>query len=153
MSTTLSFGEEAPMAPTPMPAYNPPAPTPIVRLPTPQPCQSLVAKPSDFDSKDYKLFRHQYTIYMMANCDNFITSKDKILFGLSYMKGGLAGQWAENEYEKIMEDGYVAASFSEFEHRLQGTFHDPNKERNVQHQLSTTCQGFNEMAEEFFQKF
>src|SRR3954465_5836641 len=69
------------------------------------------------------------------------------------MKGGLAGQWAENKYEKIMEDGYVAATFTEFEHRLQGTFSDPNKERNAQHQLSTTCQGFNETAEEFFQKF
>src|SRR3954465_9017979 len=69
------------------------------------------------------------------------------------MKGGLAGQWAENEYERIMEDGYVAATFTKFEHRLQGTFSDPNKERNAQHQLSTTHQGFNETAEEFFQKF
>src|SRR4051812_48905105 len=52
-----------------------------------------------------------------------------------------------------MEDGYVAATFGEFEHRLQATFSDPNKERNAQHQLSTTRQGFNETAEEFFQKF
>src|SRR5205823_4732541 len=144
MSATLSLGEEAPPAP---------APTPIVHLPTPSPRQSLVAKPSDFDGKDYKLFRRQCAIYMMANRDNFVTSEDKILFILSYMKGGLAGQWAENEYEKIMEDGYIAASFSEFERRLQETFSDPNKERNTQHQLSTTHQGFNEMAEEFFQKF
>src|SRR3954470_23825146 len=90
---------------------------------------------------------------MMANRDNFVTSEDKIFFVLSYMMGGLAGQWAENEYEKIMEDGYVVASFSQFEHRLQGTFSDPNKEHNVQHQLSTTRQGCNETAEEFFQKF
>lgn len=144
MSATIGFGEEAPPAPTP---------TPIVHLPTPQPRQSLVAKLNDFDGKDYKLFRRQCTIYMMANRDNFITSKDKILFVLSYMKGGLAGQWAENEYEKIMEDGYVAATFREFEHKLQGTFSDPNKERNAQHQLSTTRQGFNKTAEEFFQKF
>src|SRR3954468_23345570 len=144
MSATLGFGEEAPPAA---------APTPIVYLPTPSPRQSLVAKPNDFDGKDYKLFQCQCAIYMMANQDNFVTSKDKILFVLSYMKGGLAGQWAENEYEKIMEDGYVAATFSEFEHRLQGTFSDPNKERNAQHQLSTTRQGFSETTEEFFQKF
>jgi hypothetical protein len=42
-------------------------------------------------------------------------SEDKILFILSYMKGGLAGQWAKKEYETIMEDRYVAASFGEFE--------------------------------------
>src|SRR4051812_35678472 len=119
MSANTSFGEEA------LPA---PAPTPTVRLPTPQPCQSLVAKPSDFDGKDYKLFRRQCAIYMMANRDNFVTSEDKILFILSYMKGGLAGQWAENEYERIMEAGYVTASFTEFERRLQETFSDPNKE-------------------------
>src|SRR4051812_9640080 len=86
-------------------------------------------------------------IYMMANHDNFVTSKDKILFVLSYMKGGLAGQWAEIEYEKIMEDGYVAATFSKFERRLQETFSDPNKEQNAQHQLSMTHQGFNETVE------
>jgi hypothetical protein len=128
------------------------APTPVVRLP-PTPRQSLVAKPTDFDGKDYKLFRRQCAIYMMANRDNFVLDEEKVLFVLSYMKGGLAGQWAENEYEKIMEDGYVASSFQEFEARLQGTFSDPNKERNAQHQLSTTRQGFNETAEEFFQKF
>src|SRR3954466_8363579 len=107
----------------------------------------------DFDSKDYKLFCHQFMIYMMANRDNFVTSEDKILFVLSYMKGGLASQWAENEYEKIMEDRYIAATYGKFEHRLQATFSDPNKEQNAQHQLSTTHQGFNETAEEFFQKF
>src|SRR3954469_20188658 len=144
MSANTGFGEEA------LPA---PAPTPTVRLPTPQPRQSLVAKPSDFDGKDYKLFRRQCAIYMMANRDNFVTSEDKILFILSYMKGGLTGQWAKNEYERIMEDGYLATSFSKFEARLQGTFSNPNKEHNVQHQLSTTHQGFNETAEEFFQKF
>src|SRR3954467_13043013 len=90
---------------------------------------------------------------MMANRDSFVLDEEKVLFVLSYMKGGLASQWAENEYEKIMEDGYVASSFGEFEARLQGTFSDPNKEKNAQHQLSTTCQGFNEMVEEFFQKF
>jgi hypothetical protein len=47
------------------------------------------------------------------------------------MKGGLAGQWAENEYERIMENGYVAASFNKIEARLQGTFSDSNKECNV----------------------
>src|SRR4051812_12327890 len=92
-------------------------------------------------------------IYMMANRDNFTASEDKVLFVLSYIKGGLASQWAENEYEKIMQDGYVATMFSKFEARLQGTFSDPNKECNAQHQLSTTQQGFNETAEEFFQKF
>src|SRR3954470_2969349 len=107
----------------------------------------------DFYGKDYKLFRRQCAIYMMANRDNFVLDEEKVLFVLSYMKGGLTGQWAENEYEKIMEDGYVASSFQEFEARLQGTFSDPNKERNAQHQLFTTHQGFNETAEEFFQKF
>src|SRR4051812_48499472 len=102
MSRTLGFGEEAPPAP---------ALTPIVHLPTPQPHQSLVTKPNGFDGKDYKLFHCQCTIYMMANRDNFVTSEDKILFILSYMKGGLTIQWAENEYEKIVEDGYVAATF------------------------------------------
>lgn len=137
-------GGEAPRLPTP---------TPVVRFPTPAPRQSLVARPSDFDSKDYKLFRRQYAIYIMANRDSFVTDEEKILFILSCMKGGLAGQWAENEHEKIIEDGYISSSFREFEERLQGTFSDPNKERNAQHQLSTTRQGFNESAEEFFQKF
>jgi hypothetical protein len=135
MSATLSFREEAPMALTPMPTYNPPTPTPVIHLPTPQPCQLLVTKLNDFDGKDYKLFHCQCMIYMMANRDNFVTSEDKILFILSYMKGGLAGQWAENKYEKIMEDRYVTTTLGKFKERLQGTFSDPNKECNAQHQL------------------
>src|SRR3954470_8781172 len=80
----------------------------------------------DFYGKDYKLFRRQCAIYMMANRDNFVLDEEKVLFVLSYMKGGLAGQWAENEYKKIMEDGYIATTFGEFKERLQGTFSDPN---------------------------
>src|SRR4051812_19907304 len=123
MSATIGLGEEAPPAP---------APTPIIYLPASQSQQSLVTKPTDFNSKDYKLFHRQCAIYMMANRDSFILDEERVLFVLSYMKGGLAGQWAENEYEKIMEDGYVASSFQEFEARLQGIFSDPNKERNAQ---------------------
>src|SRR4051812_7159228 len=110
------------MAPMPMLAYKPPVLTPIVHLPNPAPQQSLVAKPLDFNGKHYKLFHHQYAIYMMANWDSFMTDKERVLFVLSYMKGGLAGQWAENKYERIMEDDYIATSFQEFKERLQGTF-------------------------------
>src|SRR3954471_13988077 len=52
-----------------------------------------------------------------------------------------------------MEGGYIATTFGKFEARLQGTFIDPNKECNAQHQLLTTHQCSNETAEEFFQKF
>src|SRR4051812_45045581 len=44
---------------------------------------------------------------MMANQESFITSEEKIIFMLSYLKGGLTSQWAANEYEEILEDRYV----------------------------------------------
>lgn len=89
----------------------------------------------------------------MANWDNFRTNKEKVLLILSYMKGGLAIQWAKNKYYNIMEGGFVLTALAEFEARLQASFSNPNKKRNAQHQLSTTHQGLNKTMEEFFQKF
>lgn len=70
------------------------------------------------------------------------------------MKMGLTGQWAENEYDTILEGG-VKTSHSNFFGRLRDNFSDPNEEHNAQHQLSTMHQGFNESTQVFvfFQKF
>src|SRR4051812_35760307 len=82
---------------TPAPAA---ASTPIVCLPPPQPCQLHVVKPNNLDGKNYRLFRCQCAMYMMANRDCFTTSEKKILFILSYMKGGPAGQWAKTSMKR-----------------------------------------------------
>lgn len=89
---------------------------------------------------------------MLANKDSFDNDKEEILFILSYMKNSLAGQWAENEYNPILEEVDITITFKDFEGRLKATFSNPKKERNAQHQLSTTCKGFNKRAKEFFQK-
>lgn len=115
---------------------------------------TFIEKPADFDGSDFTAFRRQINLYLTVNKDAILGDEERIIFVLSFMKTGLASQWAENFYEKSMADTVKGfGKFDAFMKALQETFEDPNKGRNAQHKLATTRQGQNETAEAFFQRF
>lgn len=114
----------------------------------------FVEKPSDFDGTDFDSFLRQVSLYLVANRNAITIDEDKIIFVLSFMKKGLAGQWAENFYGRILESTTQDfGTYTDFLAALKRQFEDPNKARNAQHKLATTRQGSTETAEAFFQRF
>jgi hypothetical protein len=138
-----------------------------------------MAKPDDFDGKpsNFKKFWQQVRLYIAANEPFFADDNAKIMFILSYMKTGLAKQWAENQVDEAQEEvtkfemdengdlildnqqkprSYKAMrgfpSLDEFGKRLSTSFGNPNEDRDNQNRLSLLKQG-SMTCEEFFQKF
>ncbi|THG99084.1 hypothetical protein EW145_g7328 [Phellinidium pouzarii] len=67
----------------------PPAPPPSSKI--------TMAKPQEYTGgADYLDFKQEVYLYIAANSQSFAVDADKILFVLSYLKGGHAATWAEN---------------------------------------------------------
>jgi hypothetical protein len=129
-------------------------PTPT-NVPIPTEKKSLnkyIAKPDDFDGKDYRRFELQIRIYLTANHEVIKEDQEKILFVLSHMKGGTTGPWAENWFN-AQNDANKWDTFTQFKAKLEAAFDDPNRVRNAQNHLMNTFQKPQETVEEFLQKF
>ena len=101
-----------------------------------------MAKPADFtDASKWREFRRSVLLYMAAYEGDpaLDTEKKKILFVLSYMKGGLPGEWAENYFESALSDGF--GTWKEFQELLKQAFEDPNAKKNAQRELEQLHQG------------
>lgn len=110
-----------------------------------------VEKPNDFsgEKKDYRAFKRQIKLFVSVNHADFKTDYDKVLFILSLMKGKFAVDWAANF---IDQHNLPLVDYTFFEHVLDTTFVDPNKQKNAQQKLETLYQG-NWTAEEYFLQF
>ena len=113
------------------------------------------AKPHEYSGgRDYVDFRREVRLYLTANDGKLKTSKDKILFTLSYLKGGHAATWAENYVEKHTKDGTlkIEQSWEEFLKDLDASFDDPSRFEKAMRQFEQLEQG-KKTAEEFFAEF
>lgn len=117
--------------------------------------KSAVAKPDPFDGKteNYRGFKRQFLLYITANKKQFEDDEQKILFVLSYMKTGLAAQWANNIVDEVAEEeeGNFGTA-KDFFRKLELAFGNPNEKKDAQRKLSEYKQG-SRTAEEFFQTF
>ena len=145
-------------------------PAPVVNVPAPvvnvapavgagagqQRQKATTAKPREYGGgKDYRDFKRECTIYILANVANFSTDESKILFVLSYLKEGSAAGWAANYVTQATNaQGMVtiADTFSDFLDKLDASFDDPNKKAKAIQKLNALRQG-NHSADEFFQQF
>jgi hypothetical protein len=93
-------------------------------------------------------------VYFTANPDDFPTHQRRILFMLSYMKGGITQMWAESYIERVMtEDGEnFFDTWIVFLRGLDKAFTNPNAERAAQSELEMLRQD-RRTAEEFFFHF
>ncbi|THH04226.1 hypothetical protein EW145_g5673, partial [Phellinidium pouzarii] len=106
----------------PAPALAPPpAPPPSSKITT--------AKPRKYTGgADYLDFKHKVYLYITANSRSFTVDADKILFVLSYLKGGHAATWAENYVDLQTVAGMMTltATFNDFMMEFAQAFDDPN---------------------------
>lgn len=124
--------------------------------------KSTLSKPEEFegDYEGYERFKRQFTLYILANPASFPDDQSKILFVTSYMTKRLANRWAQNFIDQKTQQAIHAGhpdqvdfgSWIDFMTLLDGTFIDPNKERNAQEALLNWTQG-TQTAESFFNQF
>ncbi|THH03107.1 hypothetical protein EW145_g6523 [Phellinidium pouzarii] len=106
----------------PAPATTPPpAPPPSSKITT--------AKPHKYTGgADYLDFKCEVYLYIAANSRSFAVDADKILFVLSYLKGGHAATWAENYVDLWTVAGMMTltATFNDFMMEFAQAFDNPN---------------------------
>ena len=113
------------------------------------------AKPRKYSGgADYVDFRREVRLYIAANESKLKSSKDKILFTLTYLEGGHAATWAENYVEKNTRDGEleIEETWSEFLAALDKSFDDPSRFDKAMRQFEQMTQG-GLTTEEFFAQF
>lgn len=112
-----------------------------------------IATPDSWDG-DRKLtdtFLRQVTLYIGSNPLYFTTPDSKVLFALSYMKGGLAGKYADRvikEYERSIP----LPSYSQFVKDIRAHFGDYDPAQTARTAINTLRQG-KSTADEFIAQF
>ena len=76
----------------------------------------------------------------------------KVLFILSYMKGGAAGTWATHKIQSILTPSEMPMTMDKFEAEVDLMFVDPNREVTAQQKLSGLQQGTSSV-DELIQQF
>ncbi|THH06726.1 hypothetical protein EW145_g3880 [Phellinidium pouzarii] len=108
MAIALAMQQAGNINPAPAPA-PPPAPPPSSKI--------ITAKPREYTGgADYLDFKREVYLYIAANSQSFTVDADKILFVLSYLKGGHAATWAENYVDLRTIAGMMTlmATFNDF---------------------------------------
>ena len=86
--------------------------------------------PDEFDGTPSKFntFKQQLYLYYGARPKDFLTVQPKVIFALSYMRGGTAGPWAEMTIEKISDWGcahptlFMFGTYDKFQDQLEARF-------------------------------
>ena len=119
------------------------------------PSKGAAAKPREYSGgSDYEDFEREFQLYIASNPRQFPGDGDKIIFVLSYLRGGHAEAWAQNYLRALTNNGTVTItdSYPDFLTTLQETFKDPNSAQKALAEFRTFRQG-SMTAEEFFARF
>ena len=126
---------------------------------TPKPPK--VAAPTPFSGLQDNLdrFRAECWVYLAMRHAEFPDNRSKILFVLSYMKGGSAGPWATQKINALLDlnhpehTSYASLTFDDFVmNEMDAIFSDPNREVSARQILATARQGENSV-EDLIRKF
>lgn len=151
----------APPAPVPVPAPVPAVPVPPIApvAPAAAPAQGPTmkfAKPDDFygDSGKVDTFLRQCHTYFIPFPN--ATDQTKIAFALLYMKGPVAGRWADRQHEAIQNSEPNAIQVWDgpggFVGCFKDIFGDPDRQATARHKLALLRQG-SKTAEQFIIDF
>lgn len=115
-----------------------------------------VAVPDVFDGTLSKAetFLRQCSLYFHARKLDFQDDQDKISFALSYMKGGIAGPWADQVVEKYEEPDRepVFEDWDAFKEEFKAAFGDPNPAGTARYKMDQLRQGIH-TADEYVASF
>ena len=129
--------------------------------PTAAPKPPKVAPPTPFSGAqdDLDRFQDECWVYLAKRHAEFPDDRSKILFVLSYMKGGTAGPWATQKINALLDRDhpdhatYSILTFDEFvADEMNTVFADPNREASARRVLATVRQG-DDPVEELIRKF
>lgn len=95
------------------------------------------ADPTTFngDRSTTEEFIRALKLHIAVSPDSFADDKTKILYALSWMRGGTAEAWAQNRFNKTSEATFVA-DFDQFIKDLKAAFGDPNQKTSAQYAIS-----------------
>src|SRR5882724_6157649 len=85
--------------------------------------------------------------------DTFADERMKILYALSFMHGGIAQVWAENETNVILSYTSTFSTLTELLSRIERTFGDPDRERTAHAQLHALKMTVGMTADEYTARF
>ena len=109
--------------------------------PTPSPVK--IAVPDEFngniDATDH--FVKQLGLYLLARPTDFPTDRERVIFALSYMKGGMAGMWADQVAGEILEGRMPYVDYADFIKAVTERFGDPDAGTTARRKLELVHQG------------
>ncbi|KIL70535.1 hypothetical protein M378DRAFT_156693, partial [Amanita muscaria Koide BX008] len=123
---------------------------------------TVIAKPKPYDGsfESFDTFLTHLKMYFQAKSneyENDMFDQAKIRDALMTMQEGRAAKWGElvfGEMEKAAAQGrLIFQNWAAFEHRLRGSFADPNKKENAQRELHAIRQKPNESMLDFLLRF
>jgi len=111
-----------------------------------------VATPDIFDGTTSKAdtFLSQLALYFHGR--RMHENSDRIIFALSYMKGGTTSKWAKQKVIEYGRTGSITTTWDEFVEEFQKAFGDPDPASTARHRLSQPKQG-NQTADQYIVSF
>jgi Ty3 transposon capsid-like protein/Zinc knuckle len=111
-----------------------------------------VASPDTFDGSYHKTetFITQLSLYFHGK--KLHDDSDRIIFALSYMKGGTAGPWSKLKVKEYSKQGVISDTWDDFLTELKQTFGDPNPANTARHKMNQLKQN-SHSADEFVASF
>src|SRR5258705_4653925 len=123
------------------------SPSPPVDLPPPPTTTKLpkITAPTPFTGlqDDLDRFKVECSLYIHLRGSEFPNKTSRMLFILSYMKGGAAGTWVMHKIQRVLNPSGTPMTMDEFEVEVDLVFADLNREATAQQKLSTLWQGAN----------
>lgn len=118
--------------------------------------KSVIATPRAYEGgNDFREFRTEVQLYVAGSPNAFPQGDiDKILFVLSYMKGGAARAWSLNYIEEFTTPAgtIFTDTFDAFLTKLGTAFDDPNEKEKAMTEI-TSCKQGRKTAVDFFTQF
>jgi len=108
-----------------------------------------VAPPDVFDGTQSQTdnFLSQLTLYFTGKRGDFQEDHDKIIFALSYMKGGTAGPWAAEIVRQCQDSTLMYESWESFRKDLLAAFGDPDPASTARFKMDQLRQGSHSVDE------
>src|ERR1700677_4254663 len=126
---------------------------------TPKPPKIAAPTPFSGLQDDLDCFKAECWVYLAMRHTEFPDNRSKILFVLSYMKGGTAGPWAAQKINALLDlshpehASYASLTFDNFvANEMNAVFADPNREASARRTLATARQG-DSSVEDLIRKF
>jgi Retrotransposon gag protein len=112
------------------------------------------APPQPFDGMQDKTksFISSVVLYILGCCPEFHTAESKIMFALSYIRGGKAQFWKDEAISEIIAGHKPFRNFHGFLIKLEAQFGDPNPDTMAKGKLKVMHQG-GKTASEFILEF